>query len=175
MITEPVLPAAHAGLAPAHEWQTPARQLNIVVTKEEAVVTCDAIGFADQVDWQPAQGQVESAIAGARDTLDRLRDRFPGYWDGIAANGLLPALSRYVPRQHDWLPRLQPPPQEADWGDVVASTSCTNSRTGATASTGRPSELARAASSRRHWIPGTCSGLPGGRAAAAGSLSCHSR
>ena len=121
VITEPVLPAAHAGLVPAREWQTPARQLNVVVTKGEAVVTCDAIGFADQVDWQPGQGQVESAIAGARDALDRLRDRFPGYWNGIAANGLLPALSRYVPSQNDWRPRLQPSLQGADWGEVVAS------------------------------------------------------
>jgi CHAT domain len=122
VITEQTLPAAHAGLAPAHEWQAPARQLNIVVTgPDAAAVTCEAIPLYNPVGWGPVQGEVESAIAGVRGALDRLRDRFPGYWDGIAAEGLLPALSRYVPGPHDWLPPVQPPPPRADWLEVAAS------------------------------------------------------
>ena len=121
VITEQTLPAAHAGLAPAHEWQAPARQLNIIVTGQDAVVTCDAISLFEQIGWRPGEGEVESAIANVRLALDRLRDRFPGYWDGIAAEGLLPALSRYMPEPHDWLPRVQPPPQRADWGEVATS------------------------------------------------------
>jgi hypothetical protein len=100
VITDQVLPAAHTGLRSASEWQRAARKLDISVAGDQAVITCQDEDFTECVPWRPRQDAVMTYIETVRESLGRLRDSAPEYFDLIDADGLLPAVARYRPPEH---------------------------------------------------------------------------
>jgi hypothetical protein len=120
VITDHILPAAHAGLSSVLEWQRPAHQLDVYVMRDEAVLILPEEGFAEDRPWRAQLSAVETSIAAVRDALGELRDSHFSYFNEIDPDTLLPALDSYRPPQHwDFGQAHSAGPFAQNWPDIA--------------------------------------------------------
>lgn len=101
-------PAAHLGLHPPHEWQTPQLRLSVRVGRDRfaqvdgrvredgAVVDVD-----DYVAWEPVPSGIAGLVKNVRKSAEALRARREQYFDAIDADDLANRLGAFQP-VYDW-------------------------------------------------------------------------
>jgi hypothetical protein len=90
-------PLRQLALRPSADWQEPPKQLSVIFYSASALVACEKKGVSHTVRWAPAIPSVEGRIRQVRDTLDALRIKQNGYFEGVSPEELAERLATFRP------------------------------------------------------------------------------
>ena len=124
-----VVPAAHLGVHPPHEWQTPPVRLRLSVGRGRRVAAAGTVrhdgailAVDDDLDWPVVPTDVAGLILNVRKSAEALRAKRETYFDAIGEDDLAQRLSRFTPT-YNWATA----PDRADdehrdaWREVATS------------------------------------------------------
>ena len=116
-----VVPAAHTGLQPSADWQTPTQRLSVTLAPPMSFLQSDALDLRGPAPWNPQEAVVQGHIANLRKSLDAFRAEFSDVLDDIESTDLAERLAAYAPQGWVTAPRAAGDRRHAAWSTMAGS------------------------------------------------------